>query len=117
MALLPPLDCGVCSRWPCDRGAPRGWTRRRRTCARQRLVQFHIEQPVGLIILKQAVGDTSHGAVADGKINLLMGEMSDEIDYLKQFKLPKRTDEFPLVLSAGERRLTLQIRWCETQTG
>ena len=64
-----------------------------------------LNSPSGLIILKQAVGDASQWRRADGKINLLMGEMSDEIDYLKQFKLPKRTDEFPLVLSAGERRL------------
>ena len=64
-----------------------------------------LNSPSGLIILKQAVGDASQWRRADGKINLLMGEMSDEIDFLKQFKLPKRTDEFPLVLSAGERRL------------
>ena len=69
------------------------------------LFQSILNSPSGLIILKLAVGDASQWRHANRKINLLMGEMSDEIDYLKQFKLPERTDEFPLVLSAGERRL------------
>jgi len=64
-----------------------------------------LENPSGVIILKQSVGDDSQWRKPDGKLNLLMGEMSDEIDYLAKFKLPKRTDEYPLILSAGERRL------------
>lgn len=69
------------------------------------LFQAILDSPSGVTILKQAAGDASQWRKPDGKLHLLMGEMSDEIDYLAKYRLPTRTDEFPLILSAGERRL------------
>ncbi|MBC81230.1 MAG: molybdopterin oxidoreductase [Gammaproteobacteria bacterium] len=69
------------------------------------LFQAILDNPSGVIILKQAAGDASQWRKPDGKLHLLMGEMSDEIDYLAKYRLPTRTDKFPLILSAGERRL------------
>ncbi len=63
-----------------------------------------LEQESGLIICKHEPGDDTQWCHPDRKLHLHMAEMSDEIDYLKQFRLPKRTDEFPLLLAAGERR-------------
>lgn len=34
----------------------------------------------------------------------LIGEMNEALDRLTEYDLPKRTDEFPLLLCAGERR-------------
>jgi anaerobic selenocysteine-containing dehydrogenase len=41
---------------------------------------------------------------ASGKLELGMGEMLQEWETLQDFSLPPRSDEFPLLLVAGERR-------------
>lgn len=60
--------------------------------------------PSGVIILKNEIGDETQWPKADGKVHLLIGEMNDELDKLTEYNLPERTDEYPLLLCAGERR-------------
>ena len=53
--------------------------------------------------------DPEHGSnqwrKESGKVELGMGEMLGEWATLPEYRLPERTDEFPLLLAAGERRL------------
>lgn len=63
-----------------------------------------LESESGLVICKHAPGDYTQWKKLDQKLHLHMAEMSEEIEFLKLFKMPKRTDEFPLLLAAGERR-------------
>ncbi len=64
-----------------------------------------LEGNSGVVISRHEVGDASQWPKEDGKVHLHMAEMSDEIDALQNYELPERSAEFPLVLSAGERRL------------
>ncbi len=64
-----------------------------------------LENESGVIVSKNRLGDHTQWRLPDRKLNLLVGEMSDEIDTLGDYALPSRTDEFPLLLCAGERRL------------
>ena len=57
----------------------------------------------GVIILEGEVGDGTQWRRPDGKVNLLVGEMSDELDRLCEYAMPERPDAFPLLLCAGER--------------
>ncbi len=68
------------------------------------LFQAILDSPSGVIILKGEVGDATQWRRPDGKVNLMVGEMSDEFAKLGDFELPGSSDEFPLVLAAGERR-------------
>ena len=63
-----------------------------------------LEGESGAIILRNEIGDATQWRRADRKINLGIGEMIDEVGTLPEYRLPKRTDEFPLLLCAGERR-------------
>ena len=57
----------------------------------------------GVIILEGEFGDETQWRRPDGKVNLLVGEMSDELERLSEFAMPDRSDEYPLLLCAGER--------------
>lgn len=63
-----------------------------------------LEGKSGIIISKASVGGPSQWRKFDGKLHLNISEMNDELDELAEFKLPERTDKFPLLLCAGERR-------------
>lgn len=63
-----------------------------------------LEGTSGVIILKGKVGDETQWRRPDGKVNLLVGEMSDALDQLADYQMPERSKEFPLLLCAGERR-------------
>ncbi|MBJ38659.1 MAG: molybdopterin oxidoreductase [Gammaproteobacteria bacterium] len=63
-----------------------------------------LESESGVIVSRNKVGDATQWRHADGKVQLGIGEMNDEIDTLPEFRLPERTDEYPLLLCAGERR-------------
>ena len=69
------------------------------------LFQAILDSPSGVIVSKNRVGDHTQWRKPDRKIHLGIGEMNDEIDTLSDYRLPERTDEFPLLLCAGERRL------------
>lgn len=58
----------------------------------------------GVIILKGKIGDATQWRRPDKKVNLLVGEMSDALDELSDYKVQERPDDFPLLLCAGERR-------------
>ena len=68
------------------------------------LFQAILDSPSGVIILKGEIGDATQWRKPDGKVNLRVGEMSDELEKLGDFELPGRSDEYPLLLAAGERR-------------
>lgn len=68
------------------------------------LLQAILEGESGVAILRSESGDETQWLKADGKVHMLIGEMNDELDKLGSYELPERTDEFPLVLCAGERR-------------
>ena len=63
-----------------------------------------IEGESGVIILRNEIGDVTQWRKPNKKLDLGIGEMIDEVGTLPEYRLPKRTDEFPLLLSAGERR-------------
>lgn len=63
-----------------------------------------LESESGVVIMRSEAGDETQWPKADGKVQMLIAEMNDELDKLGQYDLPKRTDEFPLLLCAGERR-------------
>ncbi|MEM9623333.1 MAG: molybdopterin-dependent oxidoreductase [Pseudomonadota bacterium] len=69
------------------------------------LFQAILDNPSGVITARNSIGDTSQWRKPDGKLELLVGEMNDELDTLGDYRLPERSDEFPLLLCAGERRL------------
>lgn len=58
----------------------------------------------GVIISKEEIGDPSQWRHADRKLHLNIGEMLDEMEELADYRLPGRSEEFPLLLCAGERR-------------
>ena len=68
------------------------------------LFQAIVENESGIIVSKNRVGDHTQWRMPDRRIQLGIGEMNDEIDTLSDYRLPERTDEFPLLLCAGERR-------------
>jgi anaerobic selenocysteine-containing dehydrogenase len=68
------------------------------------LLQAILEGESGVAILRFEPGDETQWQKTDGKVHMLIGEMNDELDKLASYELPERTDEFPLVLCAGERR-------------
>ena len=57
----------------------------------------------GVVLLKGEPGDATQWRRPDGKVNLLVGEMSDELDRLAEYRMPERDDAFPMLLCAGER--------------
>jgi anaerobic selenocysteine-containing dehydrogenase len=60
----------------------------------------------GTVIAKADIhNDAQQWRKPSGKLELGMSEMLEEWDTLRNFKLPDRSDEFPLLLVAGERRL------------
>lgn len=69
------------------------------------LFQAILENPSGVIVASNRIGDHTQWRKPDRKIHLRVGEMHDEIDMLSEYRLPERTDAFPLLLCAGERRL------------
>ena len=69
------------------------------------LFQAILDSPSGVIVASNRVGDHTQWRKPDRKIHLGIAEMNDEIDTLPDYALPERTDEFPLLLCAGERRL------------
>ncbi len=68
------------------------------------LFESILANPSGVIVSRNRVGDATQWRLPDGKIHLGIAEMNDEIDTLSDYALPERTDEFPLLLCAGERR-------------
>ena len=65
-----------------------------------------LNSPSGAIIGTQSMDDRSdQWRKASGKVELGMSEMLGDLAKLTEYKLPERTDEFPLILAAGERRL------------
>lgn len=65
-----------------------------------------LSQPSGTVVSKADVhSDTQQWRMPSGRIELGMGEMLQEWATLKDFALPARSDRFPLLLVAGERRL------------
>lgn len=68
------------------------------------LFQAILDSPSGVIVLKGEIGDATQWRRPDGKVNLFVGEMHDELAKLGAFELPGSSDEFPLLLAAGERR-------------
>jgi anaerobic selenocysteine-containing dehydrogenase len=63
-----------------------------------------LEGESGVAILRSEVSDETQWLKADGKVHMLIAEMNDELDKLGSYELPERTDQFPLLLCAGERR-------------
>jgi anaerobic selenocysteine-containing dehydrogenase len=59
----------------------------------------------GVVISRTPIGHRSQWRRPDGKILLAIPEMNDELDSLKDFRLPARPRGFPLLLAAGQRRL------------
>lgn len=68
------------------------------------LFQAILENESGVIVSKNRVGDHTQWRMPDRRIHLGIGEMNDEIDTLAEYRLPERTEAFPLLLCAGERR-------------
>jgi formate dehydrogenase len=69
---------------------------------------FHaiLSQRSGTVVAKADVhNDRRQWRMASGKLELGMSEMLQEWNTLKDFTLPQRSDDFPLLLVAGERRL------------
>ncbi|MEM7362615.1 MAG: molybdopterin-dependent oxidoreductase [Pseudomonadota bacterium] len=65
-----------------------------------------LEAKSGLIISSADVNnDPTQWRKPGGKIQLQMSEMLDDLEALREYRMPERTDEFPLLLAAGERRL------------
>ena len=64
-----------------------------------------LEGTSGVVVSRHEVGDGSQWPKEGGKIHLFMAEMSDELGALENFRLPERNKDYPLILSAGERRL------------
>lgn len=64
-----------------------------------------LNSPSGVITSRNRIGDDTQWPRPGGKIELNVGEMNDELDTLGDYALPQRSDEFPLLLCAGERRL------------
>ena len=68
------------------------------------LFQAILENESGVIVSRNRIGDHTQWRMPDRRIHLGIGEMNDEIDTLSEYRLPERTEEFPLLLCAGERR-------------
>ena len=68
------------------------------------LFESILANPSGVVVSRNRVGDATQWRLPDRKIHLGIAEMNDEIDTLSDYALPERTDEFPLLLCAGERR-------------
>ncbi len=65
-----------------------------------------LSQKSGAVVgVSDIIDDTFQWRKESGKLELGMGEMLQEWRTLQDFKLPARSDEFPLLLVAGERRL------------
>lgn len=64
-----------------------------------------LESPSGCVVSSATPGDASQWRMPGGRLNLHLAELQDELDTLGAYRLPERTDEFPLLLCAGERRL------------
>ena len=64
-----------------------------------------LEGQSGTIISKDEPGNPKHQfQLASGKIRLDMAEMLGEVEALDGYDVPEVNDDFPLILSAGERR-------------
>ena len=68
------------------------------------LFQAILENDSGVVVSRNRIGDHTQWRMPDRKIHLGIGEMNDEVDTLSDYQLPERTEEFPLLLCAGERR-------------
>lgn len=68
------------------------------------LFESILEHESGVIVSRNSIGDRTQWRMPDRKIHLGIGEMIDELDTLPNYELPERTEEFPLLLCAGERR-------------
>jgi len=69
------------------------------------LFEAILSHPSGVVIAKAEVGsDSKQWRMPSGKLELAMGEMLQEWQTLRDFRLPERSDHFPLLLAAGERR-------------
>lgn len=64
-----------------------------------------LEGASGVVVSRHQIGDASQWPKEDGKVHLFMAEMCDELTALSEYRLPERSDDFPLILAAGERRL------------
>jgi formate dehydrogenase len=70
------------------------------------LFQAILSQKSGTVVSKADIhNDSRQWRMPSGKLELGMSEMLQEWQSLKDFKSPPRSDEFPLLLVAGERRL------------
>jgi len=58
----------------------------------------------GVVVSRASSDDQQQWRMPSAKLELAMGEMLQEWKTLKQYQLPERSDEFPLLLVAGERR-------------
>ncbi len=68
------------------------------------LFQAILENESGVTVSSNQIGDHTQWRMPDRRIHLGIGEMNDEIDTLADYRLPERSEEFPLLLCAGERR-------------
>ena len=70
------------------------------------LFEALLQSPSGTVVGKADLdSDAGQWRKPSGKLELGMQEMLAELDRLKQFDLPVRSDDFPFLLVAGERRL------------
>ena len=58
----------------------------------------------GVVVSRASSDDQQQWRMPSAKLELAMGEMLQEWKTLKAYQLPERSDEFPLLLVAGERR-------------
>jgi anaerobic selenocysteine-containing dehydrogenase len=69
------------------------------------LFQAILANKSGTVIAKADVATDRHQwRMGSGKLELRMSEMLEEWTTLEDFEMPARSDEFPLLLVAGERR-------------
>ncbi len=70
------------------------------------LFEAILSQKSGTVVgMADIASDSNQWRTPSGKLELAMGEMLQEWETLNNFALPARSDEFPLLLVAGERRL------------
>ncbi len=65
-----------------------------------------LNSPSGLIVSRGGAASEEEYQFrkGDGKVQINMGEMVAEMARLTEYEVPKRTDAYPLLLCAGERR-------------